>query len=132
MNQETRPLSDGGVVRQVVRGERPPKALESVGVFVSKQGTTVSIEASPGDVWRAEAADLATGLWAHRGDPEALRAWAQVILGGSTFLELNLEESADHNALLEALWDAAFLGTVQKDHLKIIERLAASDWPGRS
>ena len=72
------------------------------------------------------AQDLATGLlrqWAMGGEP--FQRWAAMLLAITSIDLRSLEEQAEGDEILEALWDAAGGEVVSESTLALARRLAA-------
>lgn len=106
-----------GVVRAVleaVRGLRGWDALTSIGITVKVGEAGCEIDNPLQQVVRVSPRDVAEGLVRLSGDPRALQRWASVLLAGSTFLDLQLEDDPYGQALLDGLWDANENGHVRQ------------------
>jgi len=112
------------LIRHVVRGEVPVKALEAVGVQVNEAGGAVEVVYSGDLVAVPDATDVAHGFRTYDGRSHDLRAWASVLLAGAGFLDLGpLGETPAGEALLEGLWDAADSGSVPGHVVRTVNHL---------
>lgn len=116
-------MTDQDLIRQVVRGERPWKDLGQLGIAVQLQGERATIDNPRRVSATADARDLAHGLLAYRDDANALREWAFVVEGGSSFLDLDVEDHPDGEALLDGLWKACFGEPIPADAIHAAEHL---------
>jgi hypothetical protein len=112
-----------GVVRAVVRGERPIDDLAHVGVLIkqTEQGRRIDVPAELGVALPLQ--DLAAGLltsWARGTD---LRDWATVMLMLSD-VEFAEKDSSDYEILLEALWAASAGEELPEEWIVVARRLA--------
>ncbi len=99
------------LIVQVVRGELPLQALQSLGIVVRFEDGEVFLSTQVDDfrklTWGVEVthAELAHGLLRYAGDPPTLQRWGRFVMAseigfGDTF--------PDHDFVKDALWDAAF------------------------
>lgn len=96
------------LLRQFVVGEIDSSELIDVGVMVSFAADRMTLQDASVEVVEPTITEIAAGYvasWA-RGE-DALRRWAQVILGLTAVDLVALEDAPDGEALLEAIWDAA-------------------------
>lgn len=118
------------IVIQVVRGERPWNALQEVGIDIAFQSGRCFIDNTAHVEATAQAHDVAQGLIAYQDNPSALRTWAWILLAGSPFLELALEQHHAGEVLLEALWDASF-GQPLSEYAKAVSAQLARETGSR-
>ena len=95
------------LIRQCVRGLRPWDALAAIGIAIEQSGERVVYSNPNGHVVAVFPEDVAEGLTRLHGDSTRLQEWAEILLGGSSFVELRLENHSYGEALLEALWEAS-------------------------
>jgi hypothetical protein len=120
-------MTDQDLIRQVVRGERPWQDLRQLGIIVQLHGERATID-NPRHVSATAAAhDLAHGFLAYRGDADALREWAFVVEGGSSFLDLDVEAHPDGEALLDGLWKACFGEPVPDETIRVAEHVVQGE-----
>lgn len=125
-HQPAIPADAADAVLRFVRGKASWRSLERVGIYVELKDEGCEIDNPWEIVVNAAAGDIAEGLLAHRDDPQELVRWARIVMGGSGFINLNaLEQSAQGDVLLNALWDAMD-GDLSEDAIK-----AAESVPGR-
>jgi hypothetical protein len=92
-------------IKECVRGLRPWADLQSIGIRVEQSGANAVFSNPHGHHALVFPEDLAQGLTRQSGDSTRLKEWADVILGGSNFMELRIEGNPYGEALLEALWE---------------------------
>jgi hypothetical protein len=109
-------------ILQVARGERPWTDLRVLGIDVRLEGNRCHVENPQHLEAAADVHDLARGLQAHRQDPRALREWAFVM--ESVDVDLDVEQHAAGDLVLNALWDASFGNPIEADVWQTIEELA--------
>jgi hypothetical protein len=125
-------MSESGaesIVKAVVRGERDWHDLSEADIAVMLLPGGAEIINRGGTMVVAGVEDVATGIVRYAADSDALHDWATVILGGSNFLDLDLEAHPDGDALLDVLWSASHGERPDERGMSIARRLA---WPGRS
>lgn len=107
MSAEMRNSTPSDLIRECVRGLRSWDTLEAIGVSIEQVGERVVYSNPWNHVVPVLPEDVAEGLTRLQGDTSRLQAWAEVLLGGSNFLELHLEDQHYGETLLEALWEAS-------------------------
>ncbi len=117
-------VSDSELILQVVRGERPWTDLQSLGITIQLLGMKSIVENPRRVEAVAGASDVARGLLRHRQHPTALREWAQVLMAGIPFLDLELGDNEVGDELLHALWDLVFGEPIPEATFELAERLA--------
>lgn len=111
----------------IVRGERRWGEAEVPGISVDLERWSLSeaplAEATP---VHATLTDVAQGFQEHLDEPEKLRRWAFVVLNASNSIELDeaFESTEEGEALLEAMWDAAFGRPISPAARRIVGDLA--------
>jgi hypothetical protein len=119
--------SAANVIRQVVRGGQPRINLRSVGISVTHYDEVWEISNPKNVVLQATPQDIAAGFVKFRGDNFNLQEWAGLIMAASSFLDLRLlDVHPAGEALLNALWDAAFTGACSESIFLLANRLIAS------
>lgn len=116
------------VVLRLVRGELPLRASGWAGISVSRDPKGAwTIVVARAMVVMPSTRDVAAGLAGLLSKPEALREWANFILGASNVLSLErLEHEDGGDALLGALWDAAFTGVLKPEQVTLVRQLSVS------
>jgi hypothetical protein len=116
-------------IRAFVRGEIERQALEKVGIGIKDIEDGYEFSNSKNLVAKVTLCDVAKGFLRFRSDPEALRAWAGLVVAGSSFIDLgqDFEESPEGDMLLGALWDAWFRQNFAEDVFVVVERLAVCE-----
>ncbi len=94
-------------IKACVHGLRPWDALTALGITIERSGDQVVYRNPNRYVVPVFPEDVAEGLTRLEGEPAKLQEWAEVLLGGSVFLELRLEDQAYGEPMLEALWEAS-------------------------
>lgn len=118
-------MSRIGVLEQFVRGEVPLRAVSWAGVEILIEGERISAENPARIFCEPSAQDVARGFVRHQAKHEDLAKWAQVLLAGSSFIDLGrIEKDANGDLLLEGLWDASFGEPVSENVLELVRRLA--------
>jgi hypothetical protein len=105
------------VALEAVRGLRDWDALASIGITVKVGENECEIENPSGQVITVSPSDVAEGFVRLSADPSALKRWASVLLSGSGFLDLKLENDQYGQVLLEGLWDASDDGRARQGAL---------------
>lgn len=122
MNAST--ATDQNLLREIVRGKRPLRHLQILGMRLELQGNHCRV-ANPRHISTSvDVHDLAMGLVTYLSDPEALREWALFIQAGD--VDLDVEDHPAGEAVLKALWDAAFMNPINPlavDTLKQLEKV---------
>jgi hypothetical protein len=97
-------MSADEIVLRIVRGEAPISALRSAGVTITETGLVRA--KSRIEIIHPTLDDLAAGLLHHRAR-KSLAKWAAFVIRAE-FIDIQPErDSADWDALLGAVWDAA-------------------------
>ena len=102
---------------EAVRGLRHWDSLASIGITVRVGENECEIDNPSKQVVSVSPRDVAEGFVRLAADPQALRKWASVLLAGSAFLDLRLEDDPYGQILLEGLWDANDDGRVRQGAL---------------
>ena len=100
-------VSPSASIRECVRGLKSWKDLADLGITIERRGDETVYSNLNGYVAIVSPEDVAEGLTRLHGDSVQLGEWAEVVLGGSSFLDLHLEDHGYGAALLEALWEAS-------------------------
>jgi hypothetical protein len=120
-------VTEQDFIREVVRGVRPWTDLGQVGIIIRLQGARASVDNTRRISASADAHDLAHGLLAYRADANALREWAFILEGGSSFLDLDVEDHPDGEVLLDGLWKACFGEPIPAEAVRAAEHLVAGE-----
>lgn len=114
----SKPISRAArTVLEAVRGLRDWDSITSVGITIRVGETDCEIDNPSKHVVTVLPEDIAEGFVRLSSDPQALKKWATVLLAGSAFLDLKLEDDAYGQILLEGLWDASDDGRVRQGAL---------------
>ena len=115
------------LVGRLVRGDVPVETIERLGLTLLCEDDQYRLGGSGTTVVRAHIADVAAGVLKHaKAGRLERRRWSSVLLAASAVIDLGeLEDAADGEPLLEALWDAASGGEIRQDQLVIAERVLA-------
>jgi len=95
-------------ILEVVSGDRHWRDLENVGIPVALADRRVAILGQPRVPVRVNLAQVAGGWLRHSGNERDLREWACLLHAGVSLVDLDLGESAEAEALRDALWRVAF------------------------
>jgi hypothetical protein len=96
------------IIKAVVRGERDWHDLAEADIAVMLLPGGAEIINRGGTIAVVGVQDIARGIVHYAADAVAFRDWATVLLGGSNFVDLDLETHPDGDALLNVLWSASF------------------------
>ena len=111
-------------VRRFVRGELAWQGLLSFGVLIQIEGSSIEITCDAEDAATIQLTDVVDGLLKWQSDPQELQLWAAIIQGAANFIDLEERfESREGEVLLEALWNAAFGGTVDETAIELAKRI---------
>ena len=116
-------LDQAELVREVVRGSRSWRELSEAGITVHLADDSVSVIAPTASPVPVTAGDVATGWLRHSGDLKSLRHWARFVHGYSNLIELQFDEHALGEKLLEALWQVAFHEPVTQEMHDLARRV---------
>jgi hypothetical protein len=121
--------SDSYKVRAFVRGELGQKDLENLGIEIKEIKDGYEFRNPRNILVKVSLQDVAEGLLRFRHDPEALRAWAGLVVAGSSFIELDsdFEDNPEGEVLLDCLWNAWFRQDIAEDKFAMAERLLKLD-----
>ena len=119
-----------GILRQIVRGERPWTELEDIGIHVRANGDGFEIENSQHVTVIVGAEDLSLGILAYRHDPAELREWASMILADAISCDLQLKQTAEEQDLLSSLWDVSFGKGLSPTALALAQRFSRQSGQG--
>jgi hypothetical protein len=128
MKTSRRPETDGqSLIAEFIRGQRPWRDLEALGVRIAFSDDGCDIEGSP-EIVKPSVRDLAQGLLHHLdGPPHELQRWAAVILAGSAFIDLSdMEAHPEGDRLTSALWDAS-AGDPVDEHAALVARAITAE-----
>jgi hypothetical protein len=113
------------IILRLVRSDLPLSAAAWAGVVIEKtavKGWTLTVSSPL--VVLPSVRDVATGLARNLSKEGHLREWATFLLGASNVLSLQRLEAEDAgDALVGAVWDAAFVGTLRPDQVAMVNRL---------
>jgi hypothetical protein len=109
-------------LRQIVRGERPLRDLENIGMSWRREGSRCHVDNPRGISAVADVHDLAHGLQTYLPSPEQLRDWALFV--NAADVDLEVENHPDGETVLNALWDASFANPIDPKVRETIKRLA--------
>jgi hypothetical protein len=113
------------LILQVVRGERPCDDLSQLGIKIERIDDAWHFTSPPLEPVKLDISDVANGLLKYKGQSDALKKWARLLLCGSGFIDFSkCEEHTDWEILLNALWDAMDSGTYSDDAFNLAEELA--------
>ena len=112
-------MNEEKVILEVVRGETPWSALQELDITLELNEGSVSIQNPQHLAAVAKPADISRGFLKYQNDPERLKTWAWLVVAGSSLIDLDLEGHAQGEALLGALWDAAYGAPLSSDVLRI-------------
>lgn len=96
------------VIRKVVRGEEGLAALKEAGVDVVIESGTVKVLTSNLAPVKVSATDVARGWLRLSSSPKEFRRWARFVHGAVGLIELEFDNSAESERLLDALWRVSF------------------------
>ncbi len=118
------------LIVQVVRGEMPLQALQSLGIEIGFDDGEFFLSTQVDDprklTWDVEVThvDLAHGLLQFACDPAALQRWGRFIMAS----DVDFDDSLPNHALvMDAVWDAAFANPLSTDTLVQLRRVASAD-----
>ena len=105
------------------RGRRDADALSAAGIVIEQSDAGTVIENPARHVVTAHPADVAEGLLRLASDPIRLPHWATVLLAGSSFVHLDLDDAGYGEVLLEGLWDLSAGEPVRAAALRVAKEL---------
>jgi hypothetical protein len=109
-------------LRQIVRGERPLRDLQILGMTWHREGSRCHVDNPRGISAIADVHDLAHGLKTYLPSPEQLREWALFV--NAADVDLEVDNHPDGETVLNALWDASFANSIDPKVEELIQRLA--------
>ena len=115
------------MILEVVRGQRSWKDLGQLGISIRGDGDEYTVENASGIHARAIAKDVAAGLLRFRDAQSDLTEWAKILLIGSSFLELDVEATAEGESLLSSLWDLSFGKPIREEAFELALRVVNED-----
>ena len=117
-------ITDRETLRQIVRGERHLSDLPALGMTMKMVENRVAVDNPRKVVTAVGIQDLAKGLLTNLGDQVRLREWALFIQAAD--VDFDLEGEPQGEAILAALWDAAFGNPLEPELPELLQRLASN------
>ena len=110
-------------ITAVIRGEAPWQSLTSCGIDVRHEASEWEIRTILDDPVKAAPEDIATGLVNFSFRANELIEWASFLLASGSLISLErLQQSAEGDRLLEALWDVSAGKPVDDELLQRLKR----------
>ena len=116
---------EADVLSKVIRGETSLEALEEIGMICHLEDSRCWVDNPLQITVSADLHDIASGLLAHRDDPASLRRWALFIEAAD--VEISTDAHAHREVVLNALWDAAFLNSLDAGCIRILKTIVQEE-----